>query len=110
MLSIVHAFATVLLLVARIYHFRTSHKDPELIKVDVLFTSLPVVTLVIYVTGLFRAKSTFYACSYMQDRSMLFDWIKVELIAFFSSVIGIALFMLVKAVMSRFYKGIKFSM
>jgi hypothetical protein len=41
---------------------------------------------------------------------MLFDWIKVELIAFFSSVIGIALFMFIKAIMSRFYKGIKFSM
>lgn len=64
--------------------------------------------LFVYVAVLFASLNYYYSCEALETRAVLFDWIRIEAVIFFANVIGIAVFLGGKTLMSRLNIKMKF--
>lgn len=111
-----HVIAAILLASPRIYYGcikRQGQQKKEVknkIWVSVKFNEDPIffdilnlVVLVLYMGVLVAASQFVNEChGSFAGKSLMIDWIRLELVVFFSNLIGIALFLIVKSVFARF--------
>jgi hypothetical protein len=81
------------------YKFKDEPIVYEIVQCAVLF---------VYVAVLFASLNYYYSCEALEKRAVLFDWIRIEAVIFFANVIGIAVFLGGKTLMSRLNIKMKF--
>lgn len=68
----------------------------------VVFEILSLVVMALYVALLFNANRFYFECKEsLEGKYLIVDWIRLEQVVFFSNLIGIFIFLAVKALMSR---------
>lgn len=115
-----HIVAFAMLLLPRIYKFCVKMQSQKInlkskIMAHFKFTDEPIVyeiiscsVLFMYVAVLFAALNFYYSCEVLVGRAVIFDWIRIEMVIFFSNIIGIAVFLFGITLMSRLNIKMKF--
>jgi len=82
-LKIVHIICAILLFLPRLFDFTKRYKEKsihlkKITKAPIIFESLPLISLAIYIAILFECSSTFFDCSSLYSKSLLLNWIVIE--------------------------------
>lgn len=120
-----HVIAAILLAAPRIYYgffkrqaSKGEKKVQNKIWISVKFNDDPIffdclnlIVLVFYIGVLFAASQFYHDCqSILSDQVLLMGWIRLELVIFFTNLLGIVVFLSLKSVLSRFRIKIQNSM
>lgn len=107
----VHLISAFFLAMPRIYKFFERKKTKPSLKVynqtsfninPIVFDILSLVTLALYVALLFSANRFYFDCKESLDgKYLIIEWIRLEMVVFLINMIGIFMFLALKAIMSR---------
>jgi hypothetical protein len=71
------------------------------------FQGAPLIALLIYIIFLLGAISSVESCNSVQiQQTLMMKWIRFEAFLFLANIVGIAIFMFTKSILSRFDKKI----
>lgn len=58
-----------------------------------LHASIPSIAFVVYIGGIYSVNEVMETCSSLSDRSVMYQWIKVEQFVFSAAVLALLIFM-----------------